>query len=967
MIEKRDISDAERGDKSVDQTEQSHQDDSETITNYTGIRDEKQPDDPKVVNAGNSGSGESSGSGANDFEEGEDGDEANVVNKRNQILQDEEVQSNAPEMKNSSTQNVIVRNQVQKSDLAQKEFNRQSPDSTNINHQRAIIGDWANGYQKSTNQAVPPIKINAEAQLASIGQPSNTESGDSNIVPPIKLHAETRSPSISQPSNMDKTNDIVPPIKWNAETRSASISSNVVNADHVVPLIKVNAETIPSKSMIENSSNISPSNVKQSTGQSLMEENASFKPLSANTATIQQSVVARNITHYGVNVLTNEEQSHVGEALSSGSASGSGFEAVESGSGQPESEQQKDDQLSPSTMSDASEGNSLDKDEDDSKTIPSVLGNQGKETSSSDSESSGEEDIENSISSLLQSKASTDVSESSGELSSGDDEKSGEKEDSREQHNAILDLVKDMAQSAAEESSASTPPEEKDSDSGELSTTSSVAHSLNEFPSEDGKNSDERNSEKNPKMSRDPSTKAPEFENAFVSDSDTFKDSSIPKTQANASPTGSENNLTVKPESTQGIVRAVVNEGTTEEPRGLPPTVTSETSVKTIENNERKSSADFHPAAPVETASLVDNSDEESFESNPANDDFDSSVVKKSSIPILLKSPDDESSEIEVLTDGGESVSEIAKRSDIPIDLDTSSKLTTEPLNPDNVQEKQKVPMEEKGTQKSQQTVDNKLRGSSAAKGGKESTGDAKLSTRITVQPIYQSTGRVSSKDVSFKNDNHFQAKEALYLLVRSILDQDNAVRSNIDNLSSKRFEEEEKLERDLIDLVSKDESNNNNDETKEEIITDVKDYEGFVRALSLKRLPSWKHDVIVKKLENDLLHHLGVSEADAQRALKQTDELTGFTEAETLKGRLERLERDASSFATKHSDNLDMIRNYVTTSLNDIIYALPLKKSIRKELRDSITKSAWMKMLTSAKQNRIILRHLKRTLRDLE
>lgn len=52
--------------------------------------------------------------------------------------------------------------------------------------------------------------------------------------------------------------------------------------------------------------------------------------------------------------------------------------------------------------------------------------------------------------------------------------------------------------------------------------------------------------------------------------------------------------------------------------------------------------------------------------------------------------------------------------------------------------------------------------------------------------------------------------------------------------------------------------------------------------------LDPWKHDVIVRKLEKDLLNHLRIPESDEELFIKQEDELMQISEMEYIKGKAE-------------------------------------------------------------------------------
>ena len=65
----------------------------------------------------------------------------------------------------------------------------------------------------------------------------------------------------------------------------------------------------------------------------------------------------------------------------------------------------------------------------------------------------------------------------------------------------------------------------------------------------------------------------------------------------------------------------------------------------------------------------------------------------------------------------------------------------------------------------------------------------------------------------------------------------------------------------------------------------EIKDYEGYLKALSHHSISSWKHEMIVHKLEHDLLNHLGITEQEERQIKKQEDAFTKFSEVQILKG----------------------------------------------------------------------------------
>ena len=65
----------------------------------------------------------------------------------------------------------------------------------------------------------------------------------------------------------------------------------------------------------------------------------------------------------------------------------------------------------------------------------------------------------------------------------------------------------------------------------------------------------------------------------------------------------------------------------------------------------------------------------------------------------------------------------------------------------------------------------------------------------------------------------------------------------------------------------------------------EIKDYEGYLKALSEQPIASWKHEMIVHKLEHDLLRHLSITQQQEKNIVRQENAFTKYSEIEILKG----------------------------------------------------------------------------------
>ncbi|XP_057316114.1 uncharacterized protein LOC130657166 [Hydractinia symbiolongicarpus] len=222
------------------------------------------------------------------------------------------------------------------------------------------------------------------------------------------------------------------------------------------------------------------------------------------------------------------------------------------------------------------------------------------------------------------------------------------------------------------------------------------------------------------------------------------------------------------------------------------------------------------------------------------------------------------------------------------------------------------------------------------------------------------------SENITKKGMVNSERDLALKTLVKSVLKDDPSVKASIEELKKRRSESEEKLYRDILGLVQQAPLEPEED-TKEKVITEVKDFEGFVEALSqTENLSSFKHDAIAKKLEKDLLEHLSVTEKDDSTLANQENELLKDTELTHIKERIEDARESSEEYALKHSGSIEEIRRHAVSSLKPIIEALPLKKEDVDDLAKLIGKSAWVKMITHTKRKAHIRKKIRRNLEEL-
>ena len=73
-----------------------------------------------------------------------------------------------------------------------------------------------------------------------------------------------------------------------------------------------------------------------------------------------------------------------------------------------------------------------------------------------------------------------------------------------------------------------------------------------------------------------------------------------------------------------------------------------------------------------------------------------------------------------------------------------------------------------------------------------------------------------------------------------------------------------------------------------------------------------------------------------------------------------------SEEYALRHVGSLEEIRKHAVSSLKPIIESLPLEKEDIEGLVKSITKSAWIKMITHTKQKPNISDKLRRSLEEL-
>lgn len=224
-------------------------------------------------------------------------------------------------------------------------------------------------------------------------------------------------------------------------------------------------------------------------------------------------------------------------------------------------------------------------------------------------------------------------------------------------------------------------------------------------------------------------------------------------------------------------------------------------------------------------------------------------------------------------------------------------------------------------------------------------------------------------KNLIVKNKIDKDKKESLPVdlvlknLVLNILKEDPSLKSSLSELVQKRKVEERKLQDQILSLVSHEHLNKQNDEEMEEKVTsEIKDFEGLVETLSqTESLTPIQHEMISRKLEKDLLNHLSIPENP--ELLQQESELLKSSEMEFVKDKIEEARENTIEYATKHSGNMEDIRKFATTALKPIVESLPLKKEDIEGLAKSISKSAWVKMITHMKLNPEIKSKVKRSL----
>ena len=74
-------------------------------------------------------------------------------------------------------------------------------------------------------------------------------------------------------------------------------------------------------------------------------------------------------------------------------------------------------------------------------------------------------------------------------------------------------------------------------------------------------------------------------------------------------------------------------------------------------------------------------------------------------------------------------------------------------------------------------------------------------------------------------------------------------------------------------------------------------------------------------------------------------------------------MEESSISFAAKHSGNLAKIKQFAMRAAKNVIHALPLERSHKKELLESVAPSAWIRMISNTKRSPKASKRLARTL----
>lgn len=81
---------------------------------------------------------------------------------------------------------------------------------------------------------------------------------------------------------------------------------------------------------------------------------------------------------------------------------------------------------------------------------------------------------------------------------------------------------------------------------------------------------------------------------------------------------------------------------------------------------------------------------------------------------------------------------------------------------------------------------------------------------------------------------------------------------------------------------------------------------------------------------------------------------------------KLDVMQKDSLSFAEKHSGNFNKIKIFAMKAAKRVIHTLPLKRSLKKDLLESVALSAWLRMVSNTKRNHKTSRRLRRTLMNL-
>jgi len=206
----------------------------------------------------------------------------------------------------------------------------------------------------------------------------------------------------------------------------------------------------------------------------------------------------------------------------------------------------------------------------------------------------------------------------------------------------------------------------------------------------------------------------------------------------------------------------------------------------------------------------------------------------------------------------------------------------------------------------------------------------------------------------------------ALKELVHSILKEDPSVRQNIEKLSKKRKEDEEKLSKEIVSFIQ-DESSISDKQSKSQVKAGIKDFEGYAQALmQADSLTPFKHNLIAKKLEQDLLNRLSIPEQNQKLIAEKEDTLLQDSELEFIKDKIAEAAKSSEEYAVKHHGNIEDVRKHAIASLHPIIDALPLKREDIDGLAKSISKSAWLKTITHTKKDDSTTVKVRRNLDEL-